>query len=351
MSKARYGFTLIELLVVIAIIGLLAAILLPALARAREAARRASCQNNLQQWGIIFKMYSGENKDMFPPGSKACLNLIELGMNGRSLYPEYWTDPAIAICPSDSHGDAAAANLEGITTVEEYTAAIQNAASLDDGSLEAHVCFTGLLSVPISYMYVPYATRSACQLTDVIATKLVWAIDIVLNTPGLPGLGQFTESQLEPYGCESGMQYAPGLFDGDLGVDPASTGTGKVDDDGSPMPEDYYFIREGIERFLVTDINNPAASALAQSQLPVLFDAWANAGPLSMGIALFNHVPGGSNVLYMDGHVTFIRYKSAFPVKDQPLEVNGNPTFLAEGPVFPQPAPLSEALFLAGGGG
>ncbi|MCX5759784.1 MAG: prepilin-type N-terminal cleavage/methylation domain-containing protein, partial [Candidatus Hydrogenedentes bacterium] len=57
------GFTLIELLVVIAIIGILAAILLPALARTREAGRRASCANNLMQLGVIFKMYSGEASD------------------------------------------------------------------------------------------------------------------------------------------------------------------------------------------------------------------------------------------------------------------------------------------------
>ena len=104
MSKKK-GFTLIELLVVVSIIAILAGMLLPALARAREQARRIECMSNLRQLGVACHMYATDWNESFPDEITNVLFAKQLADNG------YVDAGGIFVCPSSA--DTAIAITKG----------------------------------------------------------------------------------------------------------------------------------------------------------------------------------------------------------------------------------------------
>ncbi|MBX7255138.1 MAG: DUF4190 domain-containing protein [Candidatus Hydrogenedentes bacterium] len=233
----------VNLALCVVMIPMMAAIMLPALARAREAARRASCQNNLKQLGLVVKMFANESDgEYYPVLSPESGKLMFANMSAVSkspVYPEFFTDASILICPSDPSADTEAA-----------------AAAQDPETILDDTC----------YYYLGYVVRSDDEVEE------------------------FAEQYRKVTG-ESGD------FEHNLQLSESSL---------ESRARYIYRLREGVEQEFMGDIRVPATAA---ADIPVLIER------------IGHHVPMGANVLYMDGHVEFIRYPGKWPMTERTVSV------------------------------
>lgn len=282
------GFTFIELLAVITIASIVAAILLPVLARAQQAAMRSHCLNNMRELGIMFHMFANEHQGQFPPGAP----------NG------YWGEPQTAPDPARF---------------------VRNNYIFDP---------TALMPAYTDSLKVLYCRAADRPVAD---PEMTWYGDVTFTPPYLNSLmarDQRNEERLKtlvrneprpdpdcvtcqmytyfPYTVadeeqalflrdELDRRMAAGEIDF-MRKDLAAPG-GHAPGGGTT----FFRMRFGIERVFITDINNPAAAAASEASIPVLLDSF------SLGTSYhFNHIyPLGGNVLFMDGHVEFRRLGDA----------------------------------------
>jgi prepilin-type processing-associated H-X9-DG protein len=231
------------------------------------------------------------------------------------LYPEYLTDANIAVCPSDPQSD-----WEDRMYVD--------AGGHTGHDADSQFCFgdydtnggSCMRNVDQSYQYYGWLFDMLDDTDPVLSlSQLATLINPILDddeqiNPAAEGPAQFVDWATKliigilPY-YSSEDPALNNLVDQDWEV---TTGLGN-----GGTGNTIYRLREGIERFLITDINNPAGSARAQSEVYVMWDA------ISTLADNFNHVPGGSNVLYMDGHSEFVKYPGRQPITHNAAVVAG----------------------------
>jgi prepilin-type N-terminal cleavage/methylation domain-containing protein/prepilin-type processing-associated H-X9-DG protein len=168
--KRKKGFTLIELLVVIAIIAILAAILFPVFSRAREQARRASCQSNLKQLGLAIAQYTQDYDEIYPSGNLVGVNASGVWswdlqvmpyVSGAKLVANSGKgDTSVFVCPSDTID-------RGTASPRTYAMPRPGGSKSQQGMIGQYTSTTGLyLGWPMAMVVAPATTIMLAEAPD-----------------------------------------------------------------------------------------------------------------------------------------------------------------------------------------
>ncbi|HTV61953.1 MAG TPA: DUF1559 domain-containing protein [Verrucomicrobiae bacterium] len=238
--QSKVAFTLLELLVVIAIIGILAAMLLPVLSRAREQGRAASCVNNLKQMMVAMTMYTDDNHDFYPPnpddgntipGYNWCSGEAGIGQP-QEFDPDVIADPTRSLlitylggivkmfrCPSDMRqGIYQGTNpaLAGQTVPAARSYSMSQAVGTIDPGFAAGGDHSGVPTLPVTGPWLngdyhsnqhddPWATYGKASLIGAPGPSMLWVL-VGENADGLNDAA-FSFEMVSP-----GWQDAPGSY-------------------------------------------------------------------------------------------------------------------------------------------
>ena len=276
INRRNSAFTLIELLVVIAIIAILAAILFPVFARARESARRASCQSNLKQIGLGFEMYKNDYDQIWPAADTYVNNQY---IAWPTMVQPYIKSAQVFECPSGE----GASDTSLITTTKRYTGTTKTSASAAAG-----------------YVWAGDGTNRALSLVP----NLSYSRNIMRNKT-LSGSNNY------PTGWVS---YGAADFPKHGFMNPAVSGAAQYSGLNEAAIEDASGTIHIVDAMVGHTSVDPASRGIAmyniEGETELDFYRGANSDP---DVKVANRHLEGFNALFGDGHVKFRRWGTTRP--------------------------------------